>query len=215
MSRKYTLSSFGAGARSTRLLAAALCVLFAAAQVPAQRTPIKTLSGGQLTITLDASFIQAARAAGITPIRTKPTRFRNGVLTMPISVGAIDRATGQIELVAPGGFAFNAGTTRVQLVNLIITVVPSEQVATLSAIVVAGDRNLGRVAIFDLRLPRIELPLTPDANGNLTIQGIQFTLSERLAQALNASFGSNAFSAGMPVGTSSITIRLGSPGDGF
>jgi hypothetical protein len=196
------------------VLAVTLCVIFTVAQAPAQTASTKTVSGGRLTVTLDTSFLQAVRSVGISPIRTRPANLRHGVLTLPISVGSIDTTTGQIELVSSGGFAFTAGTTQVQLGNRFFTVLSGQQ-AVVSAMLSVNGNTIGRVALFDLQLPRLTLPLKPDANGDVTIGGIQFTLSDQIATALNTNFGTSAFTAGMPVGTATIVVHLGISGEGF
>jgi hypothetical protein len=75
----------------------------------------------------------------------------------------------------------------------------------LTGIVTVNGSYVGRITLFDLGLPAVSLPLQPTANFVLYLPGVNLTLDSAAAAALNQVFKVNAFAAGIPIGTATIT----------
>ena len=89
----------------------------------------------------------------------------------------------------------------VQLTQFIIDTT-SDPVVT--GLVKAGDSVVGRIELFDVTLPVLELPLTNVKR--VTIKDASLTLTDTAATTLNEAFGVDAFAEGLDIG--SATIRL-------
>lgn len=194
-----------------RLVAAvcAMAIVVAGASPVALASPTTTLRSGKTTVTLDAGFVAALGALGVTPAPIKPGKLKNGAVSFPISGGAIDVANAKGEIAHTGGLSLTAGSTVVELLNF--TIDTSGASPVLTGVVTANGSFVGRLPLFDLDLPAITLPITPDARGRVTIPGVGVTLTVAAAAALNDVFGVTAFEGGFAIGTATVATVVGAP----
>lgn len=182
----------------------ALAVVFAGVSAQAQKKV--TVYGEQTTLALSSDFIDALSALGVVKDKVFPARISHNVLTFPISGGAIDFDTAKAEFDHVGGMNFTAQDgTVVVLQNFIIDTTTAKPM--ISGLVTANGALLGRIPLFDLKLPSLTLPLHTK-HGALTLQGVEVTLAPAAAAALNQVFQSNVFVSGFKIGTADVELEF-------
>jgi hypothetical protein len=124
------------------------------------------------------------------------------VAVFPIPSGELDLANAKGEVLHLGGLRLSTASTRVELTQFIIDTT-SPAGAVLTGLVKVNANVVGRLPLFSLALPSITLPIEP--RRTLVVPNVNLTLTDTAAQALNATFNVNAFAAGIPVGTATLT----------
>lgn len=129
-----------------------------------------------------------------------PASLRNGRATFPITDGTLDRQTLRGEIVHSGGLTLTRTTTRVKLKSFIIDTTGTGIV--LTGLVSANGSVVGRIPLFNLQIPANS---SPDSHiDRLILNGVLVTLRPEAAAALNGVFQTNAFVAGLNVGTARV-----------
>ena len=179
------------------LLSAALgLALFAGA---AQAAPTADFSRGITVVHPDPVFLGAAESLGVevAPLKGRSLRF-------PIIAGSLDLESAAGEILHSNGISLSAGETVVELRNFAIDTA-NEAGPILTGLVVVNESVVGRVPLFDLGLPELSLPLEPRYRiGFLSLRGVDLTLTDAAAGALNAIFGVSDFAEGLPIGEASV-----------
>jgi hypothetical protein len=166
----------------------------------------RPVDSGRTAVTLSSGFVAAVTSLGVGVAAVLPAQAFGTVVSFPITGGIIDLSTARAEVPHSGGLELTAGMTKVQLLNFTIDTTDTPK---LTGTVVANGTLLGRVHLFDLQLPSgITLPLQA-TNELLTIPNTTVRLSATAAEALNALFNVEAFTAGFEIGTAQVSAFLG------
>jgi hypothetical protein len=175
---------------------------------PASASPTVIFDGSRTTVVLSNELVSALTTLRVTPSGVFPGLLRQGIAAFPIAKGELDLANAKAEVLHSGGLRLSTTDTSVELTQFIIDTTSSAG-AVLTGLVKVGGNIVGRIPLFAVTLPTLRLPLP--AVRRLVISNVGLTLTSTAAQALNAAFGVTAFSAGIPVGTATLTaigIRL-------
>lgn len=165
--------------------------------------PTKNLFGGATTVTLSSDFTGVATSLGLSvraihPARTTTRRSR---ISFPITSGNLDFQNAKGEIIHVGGLNISNQTTTVKLTNFIIDTTGEQPV--LTGLVQANGSVVGRVKLFKLQLPALQLPLPGNAF-QLHIPNVGVKLTADAAGALNQVFGVNVFVEDFNIGTASV-----------
>lgn len=165
--------------------------------------PTKSLFGGSTTVTLSEEFRGAASTLGLSVRTILPGRTaRRTRVSFPVTSGNLDFQNAKGEIIHVGGLEISNSAANVKLTNFIIdTTGPSP---VLTGMVQANGSVVGRIPLFNLELPMLELPLPANLN-RLQIPGVGVRLTAQAATALNGVFGVNAFVGGFPIGTAEVS----------
>jgi hypothetical protein len=163
----------------------------------AQASPTVRLFGGFTSVQLSDDLLGALTTLGITPDTIAPGALSESTVRFPISGGGIDQATLAGDIFHVGGLSLtNAdGTTTVELLNFIIDTTGQQPV--LTGLVTNNGDLVGRLPLFNLSLANAQVVMAPF---NLSIQGVDASLTADAAEALNAVFGVDAFVEGLNIG---------------
>ena len=177
-------------------LVAVLALAPAASAGHGKKKPVKLAPRGATTLALSDGAASALQSLGIAAAPLQPARAGDDGLRFPITAGKLDAKTyaGQIKHV--GGISLTRGDTRVALRNFAINV---DSAPDLTARV-----GSSRVSILDLDLADAEIS---KSGRRLTIAGVKATLTQGAADALNAAFGTDAFTEGLEIGTATVSGR--------
>jgi hypothetical protein len=189
----------------TRLLQSAVFLVAVAGSLtlvrPASAAPTVVFYGSRTSVALSSELVTALTTLKVTPSAVFPGFLRQGVATFPIATGEIDVANAKGEVLHYGGLRLETANTQVELTQFAIdTSVASG--AVLTGLVKVGGNVVGRIPLFNVTLPAVTLPLP--LTRTLTLSNVGLALTSTAAQALNASFGVTAFSAGIPVGSATL-----------
>lgn len=182
-------------------LVAALMVLSSLA-APISAAPTVVLADGKTSVALSNDFFAALVALRLSAGAVGDGSLRSGVASFPVTGGALDLATAKGEINHAGGLFLAAGSTRVELLSFNIDTSGARPVLT-GLVTVNGD-FVGRLPLFNLELPAVNLPLQPQAFNTIFLPGVKVTLSAEAAQALNSVFGVTAFAEGFSIGSASV-----------
>jgi hypothetical protein len=182
--------------RLTLLLIAALA-LAAPTAASAKKAKAVKLSGGATTLALSQVAADALAANGISLEVLKPARAGSAGVAFPVTTGKVDGKTLAGKIRHSGGLALSKGDTRLELRNFVIEI---DNSPTLSAQV--GD---SRVDIVSLDLSEIEVSKT---RKRVTVANVGANLTQGAADALNATFGTDDFAAGVPLGTATVKAHI-------
>ncbi|MDA0183085.1 hypothetical protein OJ997_22440 [Solirubrobacter phytolaccae] len=172
----------------TRNLVAAATALSLLAAAPAAHAQ-NPLASGTTTLKLDRGI---ARVLADNGVRVAPVKPARGGVSFPITGGSLDGARGTIE--HSGGLRFSAGgkslTARSFTVKLARQATLTARVGSARVTLLELDTSKARVtrAGLDTRISRVRVALTGAA-----------------AKALNATFSTHLFRAGLELG--SVTVR--------
>ncbi len=172
--------------------------------LPVQAAPTEPLFGGSTSVQLSSDFAGALGSLGVQPGAVGLGRLRQGVAMFPISGGQIDLGTAKTEIIHLGGLALTAGTTTVKLTDFVISTLGDRPV--LTGLVTVNDSLAFRAPLFELGLPSLTLPLSPQRS-RLVVPEVKVTLTKEAADALNQVFNVSAFQPGFNIGTA--TVRAG------
>ena len=207
-----TRSGFGTNvtgltARLNRTAAKALNAAFgvtafrkglALGRVKVAATPAETelLATGTTALAIDPAALQAIAGQGIAPGVIAPATLAGATASFPITGGLAALDLSAAEVTHAGGLSLTKGATVVTLTDYAIRLTPSPQVlATLNA-------GAEQVALLDLDLTGV----TPAVSGRtVTLAGATAKLTQGAAEALNAAFGTTAFTGGLVLGTATVT----------
>lgn len=159
-----------------------------------------SIFAGSTTVHLSSEFAGALGALQISPRSAFPGRLVRTRATFPITTATLDSATLRGEISHAGGLILRRGSTVVRLESFVIDTTGAGGIV-LTGLVSANGSVVGRIPLFDLTLPAGFL-------GDLTLirlNGVSVTLRPEAATALNAVFGTTAFTAGFNIGTASVT----------
>ena len=190
---------------ATRLFQGLILSLAMAANVvlvsPATAAPTVAFYGSRTSVALSSELVTALTSLKVTPSAVFPGVLRQGVATFPISTGEIDVANAKGEVLHYGGLRLATTNTQVELTQFAIDTSAASG-AILTGLVKVGGNVVGRIPLFSVTLPSVQLPLP--LTRTLILSDVALTLTDTAAQALNASFGVTAFAAGIPVGTATL-----------
>ena len=214
--RTTTMSAFGSP-RRTGMSAAALvafagatalaCVVLALWAPPAQsaeqrRAATTPVTDGRTVLELDRGTAAALADAGISVKATGPAIGPAGspVFAFPIVGGKVNKAQLSGRIVHSGGLAFTGAGERLVVKRFVIDLgrgVLSAEVARAGV----------RVPLLRLGNPTGGVQVAP---GLLVLRGVNARLSAPAAGALNQTFDTDLFEAGLPIGKATIIARTGS-----
>lgn len=158
------------------------------------------LFSGATSVELSSDFIGALTSLNIAPGRIFPASLRAGRASFPITDGTLDRQTLRGEIIHNGGLTLTRGGTQVRLKSFIIDTTGTGIV--LTGLVSANGTVVGRIPLFNLQLPSAA---TGDFRfERFVLNGVQVSLRQEAATALNAVFETNAFVAGFNIGTARV-----------
>lgn len=167
-------------------------------QTPSQQIE---LVWGSTDVNLSSGFLGALGSLSIAPSTIFPSSLRGTRLSFPITDGSLERRTLRGEIVHNGGLRLTKGSTKVKLKSFIIDTTGSGIV--LTGLVSANGTVVGRIPLFDLRLP-VSSSATHFGLDRVSLNGVAVTLRPEAAAALNAVFSTNAFAAGFGIGTANV-----------
>jgi hypothetical protein len=185
----------------SRLFVLAVAMTLACASALAQTVVTQS---GQTSVQLSSDFLGALQSLGITPGVLNPTTISSkGVVTFPITGGAVDAKTAKGQITHSGGLTLSSGSTTVAIENFTIDTTGSPLV--LNGIAAVNGSVAGAIPLFDLTLPQgFKLPLKPVAGVLVNLKGVGVALSSTAATTLNNVFGVTAFKAGLNVGLADV-----------
>ncbi len=173
---------------------AAAVLVLAASFAGAQTQEIAT---GTTVLKLNSTMLQEFAAGGLTITAVSPSEFNGTYINLPVSGGAVDLATGKMELQHHGGLVLTAAGNVARLENFTIDTTGS--VPMVSADVVLNGVFEGRTPIFGLvcttpaQMSTLYTPI-------LLLQNAELTLSDPAAAMINHTFHLRPNSATPPSG---------------
>jgi hypothetical protein len=157
------------------------------------------VTGGATALALDPGTAAALTSLGITVAPIRPaTAADDGALSFPITGGTLQPAALTGTISHSGGMLFAKGATKVALRKFEITL---DDTPTLSA-------KLGGARVDILSLDLAGLTVTEGEDGTLVLGGVVGRLTAGAADALNAAFGTDAFTEGLVLGTATVDAQL-------
>lgn len=188
----------------------AVLILTLAWVTQVQAAPTVRLFGGVTSVHLSEDFVAALGSLNLTPGTVEPSDLSEGVVRFPIPGGGIDTATLRGDIFHVGGLSLShhSGTT-VRLFNFIIDTAGEQPVIT--GLVTANGDLVDRIPLFNLNLAQAQVEPTLF---RLVISGVTLHLTAEAAQALNGTFGVEAFEAGFTIGTAEVLALFRSPDSG-
>jgi hypothetical protein len=166
-------------------------------------SPTAQINGGYTLVEFLPEFVGALTTLGITPSKNLPGTLYQRIGFFPIVGGRIDAANARGEVPHSGGLKLTKGATQVILTDFIIDTAGAAP--RLTGMVTANGSIVGRIPLFNLKLPAIALPLTlPPGPEILLIEGSRMSLTQEAATALNGAFATTAFVPGFEIGIASV-----------
>jgi hypothetical protein len=170
---------------------------------PASAAPTAQIYSGYTLVEFLPGFVDALTSLYIAPSKNLPGTLYQGVAYFPITAGRLDAANAKGEVAHSGGLTLTHDSAQVVLSDFIIDTAGATP--RLTGIVTANGTLVGRIPLFNLALPPLELPLVlPPGPETLLIQGSRVTLTQEAATALNGAFATYAFVPGFNVGIASV-----------
>ena len=187
-SRRYLFSSVVATSAATASTAIA-------------SAPTEGLITGRTVVRLSNRFVNEMNALQLLFERIHPGKLENGVVAFPISAGTIDFNNAKGEMLHLGGVSISSGPVAVQLRDFSIDTTRAHPL--LTGMMVVNNDLVGRMPLFDLILPTLDLPLDRSAC-IVEIPNVKAMLTANAAAALNGIFGVKSFAAGFDFGTAKV-----------
>jgi len=214
--RTTTMSAFGSP-RRTGMSAAALvalagalalaCLVLALSASPAQSTEQRRaattpVTDGRTVLELDRGTAAVLADAGISVKATGPAIGPAGstVFAFPIVGGKVNKERLSGRIVHSGGLAFTGGGERLVVQRFVIDLGRGVLTAQVAG---AGVR----VPLLRLGTPTGGVQVAP---GLLVLRGVNARLTAPAAGALNQTFDTDLFEAGLPIGKATVIARTGS-----
>jgi hypothetical protein len=160
-------------------------------------TPSTTeFASGSTALAIDPAALAAIVGQGITPGAIGPATLAGTTASFPVTGGTAKLDLSAADVRHAGGISLAKGATVVQLTDFDIRLGATAQLfATLNG-------GTTKVAILDLDLTGV----TPAVAGRtVTLDGVTAKLTQAAASALNAAFGTSAFTAGLVLGKAKVT----------
>jgi hypothetical protein len=170
-------------------------LLLGTATVRSKTNEADILARNATSLEVDAGALAALTSLGIAPGVIAPATLTGTTAAFPISGGRVklDLTAGTIR--HQGGISLTKGSTVVRLESFDVRLGASPQ---LFASINGGAQ---KAAILDLDLTGV----TPQVSGRtVTLAGVTAKLTQGAADALNAAFGTTAFSAGLVLGRATV-----------
>jgi hypothetical protein len=175
------------------------------------------VSRGATTLTVDPAFGAALGAEATTEVLAPAKATGVGVIDFPITQGrllltknqqgAVTAATGSIWHV--GGISLTDTTDSTKTVRLRNMRIVLDADPHMTAAVKTNDGSTVRTEVFDLTFDPAKVSVTGEkSKRRLTIEDIVVKLNGESAAALNALFGTAAFSDGQLVGTADVHTKI-------
>lgn len=176
--------------------------IFALSSVNVSASPTKEFASGETSVSLSPELIQAAGSLNLSVNAVNPARrFGAAGFSFPITSGLVDLQNAKGEIIHGGGLRLAAGGTTVDLRNFIIDTTGAQPV--LTGVAVVNNSFVGRIPLFKLTLPALQLPLS-NRTFVLNIPNVDLKLTAQAAAALNQSFGISAFVENFPIGKAQV-----------
>jgi len=196
-------------AKETRMIASKVRTAIVAAGIAlsmvaplTSAAPTAQINNGYTLVELLPEFVGALGSLGIAPSKVLPGTLHQRIAFFPITGGRLDASNARGEVPHSGGLSLTKGATQVVISDFIIETTSSPR---LTGIVTANGTIVGRIPLFNLALPQLVLPLQlPPGPETLLIEGNRVTLTAEAATALNAAFGTTAFTPGFNIGIASV-----------
>ena len=173
-------------------------------------TAFSRLTGQGTTVTLLPAAAQALQAAGITPAADGSATASGDAITLPITGGMV--AVHSYRGFSPG---YVVGSVLHQGSGITFDGPGGASLATGDYVVDPGDSVLYATVNASRDVPLFELDgshlQVSAGGGTVTLDGTVARLTSEAAKALDATFSTSAFSAGMAIGTVHLVAR-GQPG---
>jgi hypothetical protein len=178
-------------------------VATSAATVPAAvlGAPTEGLVTGHTVVRLSHRFVNEMNALQLLFESIHPGKLENDVAVFPITAGTMDFANAKGEVLHQGGVSISAGPVIVSLRDFSIDTTTPRPL--LTGMMVVNSDLVGRMPLFDLALPALDLPLDHRAS-IVEIPNVKAILTANAAAALNGVFGVKSFAAGFDFGTAKI-----------
>lgn len=152
------------------------------------------LRGGATELALDAGAGAALKSLGVTPGLVGPAKAtKSGAFAFPITGGSVNATSLAGRITHSGGISLTKGATVVKLTRFTI----DTRAKQLTALV----NGKGRVAILDLDL---SAPVVKVSGRHVRVGNVPAKLTAGAAGALNAAFGTTAFTAGLKLGVATV-----------
>ena len=163
--------------------------------------PTTPVTGGYTLLKLDAGTAAVLADAGV---RIKATGSAIGpagstTFAFPIVGGEVNKKQLSGRIVHSGGLAISAGNTKLVVKRFVVDL----------------DRDVltAKVAGADVRIPLLRLGAVTGgvqaSPGLLLLKDVNVRLSATAAQALNQTFNTDLFEAGLPIGKATVIARTG------
>lgn len=150
--------------------------------------------GGQTALALDSGAASALQSLGVTPGLVGPAIANpDGTFGFPITGGKVNARTLAGQIPHSGGISLTKDGTVVTLTNFNI----DTRKAELSAAINGGAR--AAILSLDLSSPQVAVEGQTVTVGNVTAK-----LTKGAADALNAAFGTTAFTEGLTLGVATV-----------
>jgi hypothetical protein len=175
----------------------------AATKAPASSSQV-WLKGGETSVTTAPGIAAALIGHGITPSAVKPATawvVKGGSavqFNFPVTGGWVNLSTLHGTIYHSGGILFSAKHAKIKVSNFVISV----HMGLLSAEVNGSPK--ARVNLLNVSLAHASIH---KGWHWVQINGIVLTLTSTAASALDATFHTSLFKAGLELGTASTTLR--------
>ena len=172
---------------------------------------IPSLSGQDTAVALDSGFVEALGSLELTPAPVGDAKISEaGVASFPITGGNVTYyAPGTESPYVQGviahdgsGLSLKGGGKTVELTDFAVD--PGASVLT-GKVTVDGTVAVDRAPLFFLD-GRTLKPLQANDNGTAVLEGTTVKLKDEAATLLNDTFGVDALTGGLVIGTAKITI---------
>lgn len=179
---------------------------------PVVLAEVPEITGESTTVTLDEEFVQGLESLKVTPGVVGETELADGALVFPITGGMAtlyeQGTTGSDPFIVgvvehdEQGITLTAGGKTVELKNFDVDAGLSEIRTDIS---VDGKSFADDVPTFIADGTNLEYPPTTE-DGNTILEGTEVKLTAGAADALNSTFGVDAFTEGFPIGVAKIAV---------
>jgi hypothetical protein len=192
-----------AGAFVAALLALALSAPPAqsAERSAAERSAATPVTGGYTLLKLDADTAAVLSDAGVSIEASGPAIGPAGstVFAFPIVGGEVNKRKLSGRIVHSGGLAITAGGERLVVKRFVIDL---DQGVLTAKVAGAG----ARIPLLRLGAVTGGVQASP---GLLSLKGVNVRLTATAARALNQTFDTDLFEAGLPIGKATVVARTG------
>jgi hypothetical protein len=156
------------------------------------------LARSATSLEIDAGALAALTSLGIAPGVIAPATLTGTTAAFPISGGRVKLNLSGGTIRHQGGISLTKGSTVVRLESFDIRLGAAPQLFA------ALNGGAHKAAILDLDLTGV----TPAVDGRkVTLAGVTAKLTQGAADALNAAFGTTAFSAGLVLGRATVVAE--------